>query len=648
MLWGSENLEILGANVIYNPQELEMFQRASKILPVISKNYTLQESETTQISTEKETIQAEDYIQMIKKINRLPIYGVDVYYADDYWNFDAKRNTNVNSSYFHYNFEKCPIEYRETVKNYVFLSIIWNREQLQSIYAKYNIVCKFFSWLSSKNINKLQEITPEHVREWIETFSKCKITTRQGYLSLIKRFFVYYNANFYEIFNEKHFETVNSINPQLLSAVKEQSKTPNLPESFFNKMLSTAIKVMNDEDEKKFYRGMSAMLVILSQTGLRTGELFALEIDGLKTITLRSGEAAHYLEYKTWKRERGSKRSSTERTYVNALTKQAYDILIELYNKRRIEWGMQYLFLDSIRKPNKDQMPVTPQKTTLFFKELFYFYDKYMPTILDEPSQDPKLPTIEYYPKSKLCNRKQKYIIKPTPMQLRVHMCTALYQKGIPEEYVERFMSHLSSEMTAYYYRPKNSPQKDMQLAQKTLKEIITGKATPLGANKGLVDKINQYIIENNYNIKTDLNEIAETLSKELPIRIKTGGVCIKSSKFRECSKDAITNEFFCAYGVCPNLYTFYYMIDITVEQLKELQQNISINTKKGHVRQVEKEKNMVRSIVNNKLNPQLKDLKKKVEEFGMEEILKEHPQLSEIIPKLELIEKEMEAIEWN
>lgn len=90
----------------------------------------------------------------------------------------------------------------------------------------------------------------------------------------------------------------------------------------------------------------------------------------------------------------------------------------------------------------------------------------------------------------------------------------------------------------------------------------------------------------------------------------KTGGVCIKHSMLRECSKDAKTNEFYCAYGVCPNIFHFYYMADVSYRQAKELVETININKSRGLMRQVQKESHMLQTIINQKLMPELTELR--------------------------------------
>lgn len=239
-----------------------------------------------------------------------------------------------------------------------------------------------------------------------------------------------------------------------------------------------------------------------------------------------------------------------------------------------------------------------------------------------------------------------KYVVRPTITQFRVHVCSDLYAKGCPIEYIEKFMSHLSADMAYYYVRPQNSIQENIEESTRVLREIVTKESLPIGADKGLIDKIDEFIAENNMSIQKDLNDICIKLAERIPIRVKMGGVCIKSSKFRECSKDAATDEFYCAYGVCPNLYTFYYMADIAYEQIKDLCESIEINRKKGCKKQVQKNIQMVQTILRNKLVPQIHELKRIIAEKGLNYVMEKHPQITNIIVNLDSIEREID--EWE
>lgn len=157
------------------------------------------------------------------------------------------------------------------------------------------------------------------------------------------------------------------------------------------------------------------------------------------------------------------------------------------------------------------------------------------------------------------------------------------------------------------------------------------------------VSRVGSFKKNNNYNIERDIDEICKKLAERIPIRVKTGGVCIKSSRFRECAKDSATNEFYCAYGVCPNICTFYYMADISYRQAKELVENIECNKSRGCIKQAQKSLNMLNTLLNQKLIPQIGQLKDSINKRGASSVIEKHPNMEYLIINLDSVEKEIE-----
>lgn len=589
------------------------------------------------------------FIEDVKQTNLLPFDGVEIHYSDESWDFRAKKKKvpNVPKSSFYFSFSDCPDTYLDDLKNFVLISIIENIKKIPSINAAMSTTKKFFQFAYENNYFYVKDLTPEIITKWIGSFKNIKKQTLNAYSTQLKEFIDFYDNNIGNLFTNKHYDALKVIEWDELKTIKENHKTPNMQEDLFDNILETALKVMLDEETEKFYRGMSALIVIECEVALRSGELFALEEGCIKPVSIFNGETAYYMEYKTWKREEGNSTVTTEITYVNELVKKAYDILVDLYKDRRKEWHLPYLFLDSKSKPSPENYPLDSTQARFRMLQTFIYYNTYFQTIFDKPSQNPAVNTVKRYSNNDLSvkkiKRSQQYIVLPTSAQYRVHMCSSLYERGVPKEYVEKFMSHLSSEMDYYYARPKSTPQEDMEIALKTLSDLVTGEVTPLGQDKGLMDKIRKFIKENNYDVRKDLETICADLAEDIPIRIKTGGVCIKSSLDRECFVDSSTDEFYCAYGVCPNIYTFYYMITVSYRQYQELKEAIQANRKMGHERQAEKNENMMRTIITKKMQPQLEDLKEKISKFGVSHILEEHPDLIEIIQRIPEIEKELQ-----
>ena len=87
-------------------------------------------------------------------------------------------------------------------------------------------------------------------------------------------------------------------------------------------------------------------------------------------------------------------------------------------------------------------------------------------------------------------------------------------------------------------------------------------------------------------------------------------------------------------------------MADVSYRQTKELAETITINQKRGLLKQVQKELNMLNTILHSKLLPELDELKAVISEKGALAILKEYPDLKDIIENLEQIDEEV--ITWK
>lgn len=584
------------------------------------------------------------FIANIKKQNLLPLDNLKIYYYDDYWDFSGFQKTNTNPSLFHFDFEKVPECFKEDLKNFVLISIIEGRKKIGAIHNDFTCMYKFMTFCSELGIIGVKSIKAAHVKKWIREFSNdISERYRNSMVSSVRSFCENYDANFTQVFTKGFYTDIdNIVDSSLIKAESENSRTPDIPADYFDKTIAAAIATINDEEAPVYYRALSCMILMESQVGLRTGELFDLKLGCVKPIRTTSGDTAYYVEYETWKRHHGTKALSTEISYVNSHFKKAYDDIVRLSKMKRKELGSDYLFVES-KNGKATRFPIPPSAANTHMNNLFEYYDKYFQTIYYEPQNIDDLSCVKL-----LANREksERYLLRPVITQFRVHVCSELYAKGCPIEYIEKFMSHLSAEMAYYYVRPKNTIQENFEESTRVLREMVTKESIPIGADKGLIDKIDEFITENNLSVEKDLDAICAKLAERIPIRIKSGGVCIKSSRFRECGKDALTDDFYCAYNVCPNIYTFYYMADISYSQVKDLCEAIEINRKKGCLKQVQKNVLMVHSIIRNKLEPQIAELKRIINEKGLNHVMERNPQMTDIIVNLDCIEKEIE--EWK
>ncbi|HEY5587753.1 MAG TPA: hypothetical protein VIK86_02220, partial [Candidatus Paceibacterota bacterium] len=591
----------------------------------------------------------ESYIDKLKLINKLPFIKAEIYYSDNTWDFSPYTTLNISNSKLRFKFKKVNESFRDEAKKYILVKLLEKNNKIQSLNRNLQDLRLFFNYLEDNHFYNVKDINSEIIGSYLKLRKEqVGIITYNGSKSYIKIFYKYYAANYEDLFSTEIKMLLNIGNSRAKKAIQVQNKTPDIPSVYFDKFLSTIINIINSEEDTNSIKAIACVYLILSQTGLRISEVLALETDALQPVTLYNGEKVNYLKYKTWKRDKGNNIFSFEKTYVNELTKKGYTSLLSIYKAKREEYKLNYLYMGGKANLDSSMYPISSDSFEKHRKKFFSYINKYIPTVnLLENSQKflttSKVDKLTYVT---CINKNAKTLTYPSTKQFRVHVCSELYKKGVHLKYIQKFMGHLTEEMQGYYIRTtKKDPQESMDFTLKTLENIVTGNTKLLGANSnGLSDKLQEFIKVNKYNVETDMKAIVEHLSKGIPIRQKTGGVCIKSSMLRECSMDAKTNEFYCAYGVCPNIFHFYYMANISYRQTKELVETININKDRGLMRQAQKEINMLNTLIDKKLLPELGELKNVVNKKGTEFIFMEYPDLQDIVQNLDSIYQEVEA----
>ncbi len=586
----------------------------------------------------------EHYISRLKEVNKLPFNTGEIFFSDNIWDFSSVTRLNISKSKLVFNFGRTVDLYHDDLKAFVLIKLLENKIKVQSINSAFSHLCLFFNYIYDKNVFSIKDITSEHIGSYLRSRSESSERTLRKARTSILEFYECYSANFDDILSSDIRKALEHGDFKAFKAIAEANKTPNIPDSFFDKLIKVLLKSIDSPVESEYFKGIACVLLLESQTGLRRGEILSIEMDALKPVKLFNGTVAHYLKYTTWKREGGNNVATIATTYINELSKKAFDTLLDLHKDNRLKRNSNYLYC-----PKKAKLlPLTVDAFSRTAVSYYIFYGNELDSI-DCADKYPDLQSVS------LKGRPYVYLFPgaktvsyPTNPQFRVHVCTELYNKGIPLKYIQKFMGHLSAQMQGYYVRPKeNQIQEDIEFSKKTIEDVVTGNAKLLGPDaSGITNRINQFIEENNYNVAVNIEEISEGLLKTIPIRAKTGGVCIKSSPMRECSKDAMTNEFYCAYGVCPNIFHFFYMVNVSYRQSKELVQTITLNKKRGHLKQAHKESNMLKTIARSKLIPELDELKKEVERKGVQEIMIQYPDLIEIIEDFDNIYRE--ASEWT
>ena len=600
----------------------------------------------TDVVIETSELQAhtEELFLRIKQQNKLPFFNCEIYFSDDVWDFSTTKKVNVPDIKFKINFRNVPDCYADAVRFYAFIELSRGSIKVQSITEQIKTIARFLRRQFALGFTLVEDITLHAVESYFQQFTSQLAFSNNA--DAIRKFLIDYKTLIHPCcLDQDILDYLQYKNIDALRIEREASKLPDIPANYFNKLLDVTLQVIksSDPDDQRFHH-IANMLLLLMQTGLRIGELCALTTDCLRVIEF-NGKRLVQLEYTTWKRERGTNVSSRVITSANELAEFAITNLITELHDVREKVGTSYLLVD----PTKERSYPIPGE--LFAgKELkmYYLYiDKYIKTVNVDEGTYPGLRRTKVTSFMGETKRyRNLYITHPVTEQYRVHVCTELYASGVSLEYIAKYMGHLSAQMKGYYVRPKSHEQENTAYSRSVLSKIVTGDIEPLGGKESLVQKINEFIEANNFNVSTDLDVIVEELMKKVPIRQKAGGVCIKSSMLRDCSVDAETNEFYCAYNVCPNIYHFFYMADYTYQQANDLNQSIDLNTKHGFLRQAEKDRNMLRTLSKQKLIPELDSLKKYIARDGAEAVLSQYPNLLYIIHNLDTIYRE--AIRWT
>lgn len=592
-----------------------------------------------------------NYIEHLKKIDKLPLSKCCIYFSDNIWDFHEYTSLNVPRKDLKFNFiRNVDISYIDDLKSYVLIKILENNNKIQTIHRKFNEIRKLLFFLSSNNIYSVRDIRGLDITNYIYLNKHLSESSLKLLKGSIFDFLYIYSINFEDVISKEISEVLKQNNFGLYLATKEANKTPDIPEYFFDKLMKTFLFTTNNSIENNFLRQVGCMLLIISQTGLRPTDALLLKTDCIKVNKTFDNKKLYYLEYYTQKGAKHDNQLIKAFTYTNDITKLAVDVLLRITESTRKIIKTDYLYLGNIN--SKDKIPITAETFRKACIRYYACYNKMLDNTgnTDDIVKNKNLSpiSIDAYKLRSYCkDTDDKLIFYPISKQYRVHVCTELYNKGVPLEYIKRFMAHLSDEMEGYYVRPKaTTKQEDLEFSKGVILDIIKEEANPIGINSnGLVEKIKDFIRKNNFNIETDANKIANELLEKIPIRAKSGGVCIKSSMFRECSDDALTDEYYCAYGVCPNIFHFYYMANISYRQFKELINNIELSKKRNHLKQVQKETNMLKTIINKKLLPELDELKKMLSKKNSNEIINKYPDLEEIILNYNDIYKE--ALGW-
>lgn len=586
----------------------------------------------------------------IKRIDKLPIISGEIYFSSNIWDFNSVTLKRVPKRKSTFNFNRVNSIYREAIKFFILVKVWEDKDKIQSIYHSYGNIIDFLNYLTTNDIYSLEYLSLQTVKTYFDTKTNLQPSTYQKYKHAINSFFQFYTSNYREFDWLKINKFLTKVDSIAIKAQREANKWDTIPDDYFDSLLSCLHKVMDDENALIDDRAISAMTIILSQTGLRNGEIRDIPINSLESTTILNGtKSAYYMRYLTSKGVKGNGNAKEVNTIMTDLACTAYHTLVKLYDSRRKEINSDLLYVPH----NVRTLPVTENYLS---RRLLQLCIKYREDIGCLNVKD-RYPTLLHSDLNVIIERKEiafenlkglkntDTISIPRPHQFRVKLCNELLDAGVSIYYVQRHMNHLKKEFTEGYHRRKEDEEKEKEYAESIMKMVVTGETSIMGDGKdNLTLQINQFLEQSELNVATDLDEIINTLTKKIPIRAKVGGICIKSGPIRECSKSDATDNFFCAYGMCNNLFHAFFMIDINYQKYTTLLKTIKYNQEKGFNKAVEKEKSKLKFIVEKFLIPEIEELKKEVQLKGKTSVKEKHPQVSFFIDNYEAVYEEVVA----
>lgn len=615
----------------------------------------------TQIASESSSFI--DVFNAIKKMDKLPLKAFDIYFSDDIWDFSSIRNRNISitkENIFIMNFDTIPDDFKDIAKFYVYDCICDVKSTFSRTSYHLNQLKEFISYLADSYIPSFDVLSEEIIKDYVDALKSAKFsvkdnlqpTTIAGKRMSIHKFLTFYSSKINELDYSSLYDILQPSNSEYheVKIQRENSKKADIPQQYFNELVSSLIKVMNNPNEKDDDRANACIFLILSQTGLRASEVALLRVNALEPIKiLNDTKTAYFMHYISPKAgEKGVDNSFYEgKTFINELSKLAYDTLVDIYAEKRKSENIDLLFCPgNINFLPKENSFINGRLKDFLLKHsneincvnVSNKYPNLTTTTIEKATKDP------YVRKGSKARWKNDDVLSYiTSHQFRVHVCTELYYKKVPLDVIQFYMFHLSEDMTDYYIRQPERTEEEDKIVETILTDIVKDGVTPIG-NKSdeLKKRIDEFIAENNFSVEKDLPTIISKLKRRIPIKLKYNGVCIKSGAKRPCSMDADTDEFYCASDVCPNNFRLYWNLDTTYKEFKDFLLTIEHNNKNGFTRQAQHEERKLRFIVSDRLIPELEQLQEQLELKGSDYILNNHPYLENFITDYNTIYKEV------
>lgn len=621
--------------------------------------------------------------QVIKIITSQPINVAnlngpitdELLFTDDFWDLSKYNKLNRSKGDFYFDFSQTSVVFKYYLKIRVLKNLFIYDNDFKTAKSKFYHVRNFIKWLENEQIHQIEllDLYAFEVYFSQEKFKKCREEYIQQQKYAIKEFIEELEnknkngTNFQEI-----YEFLEEVNSGLIKVQREEGKHPYIHQDVLNKIVSLAMKDIDDKTLLVTDRMSSCMIVILAETGMRIGEFEILEVNKLISLEVPDEDEIFYmLEFITFKTT-VEKDGRVVNSFMTPNAVKAYNALLSLTKERRAKTNTKYLY-------------ITPKGTkyssrSVLGKHNIRFFVRHQSELaFEQMSQNklknynlwiPKIEDIIYGTRGIISKNdigKNVYYVRPH--QFRVTCATILYEKGYKIDWIREHMNHLDEAMTTHYIRLRDLENKKEKLKE-TLKvrankdgnllEVNVENVTDPNIKQELLDENikKEYMYINKFlkklekkkiklNLFNNIDEIIDVLMyTETPIIETELGYCALNALAILCERQEYISTVNDGYYIGPHIptiealnfnYTRY------LEKTKIIIHNKKLYDKDKRFRnQYEMEISGFEKFIENRLIPELDELLNEIKVIGVKSVIDKYDDIEHIATNIDDIVSEV------
>lgn len=479
-----------------------------------------------------------------------------------------------------------------------------------------------------------------------------------------------------EINFQNLYDFLEEIDSRLIKVQREEGKHPYIHQDILNKIVSLALKDIDDTTLSITDRMSSCMIIILAETGIRIGEFEILEINKLVELNVKGeDEVFYFLEFFTFKTTI-EKDGRIATSFMTANAVKAYNTLVNLTADRRKKTNTKYLYISPKGTKYSGRTVLGKHNIRFYIRHQFELgFNQISHNMLRHYNLwIPRIEDIKYGTRG-IVSKKDvgQNIYYVTPHQFRVTCATILYEKGFKLDWIREHMNHLDEAMTTHYIRLRELENKKEKLKE-TLKLRANKEGSLLEINLDNVNDPNikqelldeelkkEYSYINKFlkklekkkvklNLYNDVDEIIEILSLTATPLVETElGYCASNALSILCERQKYISTINDAYYMgphIPNIENLKFNYSRFLEKTKIIKHNKSLfESDQRYRNQYELEMNGLQKFISKRLLPELMELKQEIDVEGIESVIKRYDQIEYIANNIKVIINEVN--QWN